>query len=149
MAEGFLPDLQAEIKVNFKPAPTEMMADINKWCAAMSLVVSVVTLSGWSFVVFMWEHIGFSVDLIVMSVISGFGQFFVYRMIKQFKQHFVPFTISSRKILTATISIVFYGHQTNWVQIFGISVVLFTVFIEFLIEITKKEKNTANKDIIH
>lgn len=98
----------------------------------------VVTLSAWSFAVYMWEHIGFTVDLLAMSVISGFGQFFVYRMIKQFKQHFVPFTISSRKILTATISIVFYGHETNWIQILGISVVLFTVFIEFLTEITKK-----------
>lgn len=77
----------------------------------------------------MWAHFTFSVDLIIMSIMSGFGQFFVYRMIKQFKQHFVPFTISSRKILTATISIVFYGHRTNWVQIMGIAVVLFTVFV--------------------
>jgi drug/metabolite transporter (DMT)-like permease len=64
-----------------------------------------------------------------MSIVSGFGQFFIYRMIKQFKQHFVPFTISSRKILTATISIVFYGHKTNWIQILGICIVLFTVFV--------------------
>lgn len=86
----------------------------------------------------MWAHFTFSVDLIVMSLVSGLGQFFVYRMIKQFKQHFVPFTISSRKILTATISIIFYGHKTNWVQIMGIAIVLFTVFVEFLMEITKK-----------
>ncbi len=77
----------------------------------------------------MWAHFTFSVDLIVMSLVSGLGQFFVYRMIKQFKQHFVPFTISSRKILTATISIIFYGHKTNWVQIMGIAIVLFTVFV--------------------
>jgi drug/metabolite transporter (DMT)-like permease len=64
-----------------------------------------------------------------MSITSGAGQFFVYRMIKQFKQHFVPFTISSRKILTVGISIVFYGHATNWKQILGISIVLFTVFV--------------------
>lgn len=86
----------------------------------------------------MWAHFTFSVDLIVMSLVSGLGQFFVYRMIKQFKQHFVPFTISSRKILTATISIIFYGHKSNWVQIMGIAIVLFTVFVEFLMEITKK-----------
>lgn len=81
----------------------------------------------------MWEHIEFSVDLLIMSVVSGFGQFFIYRMIKQFKQHFVPFTISSRKILTAAISIVFYGHKTNWIQVVGISIVLFTVFVEFML----------------
>lgn len=77
-----------------------------------------------------------------MSLASGFGQFFVYRMIKQFKQHFVPFTISSRKILTVAISIVFYQHKTNWVQILGIFIVLFTVFVEFLTEISSKKPTT-------
>jgi drug/metabolite transporter (DMT)-like permease len=120
-----------------------MMADINKWCTIIVAVITIVTLDGWPFLVFMWEHIEFSVDLIVMSVVSGFGQFFVYRMIKQFKQHFVPFTISSRKILTATISIVFYGHQTNWIQILGICIVLFTVFVEFLLEISKDDTNKS------
>lgn len=120
-----------------------MMADINKWCTIIVAVITVVTLDGWPFLVFMWEHIEFSVDLIVMSIVSGFGQFFVYRMIKQFKQHFVPFTISSRKILTATISIVFYGHQTNWIQILGICIVLFTVFVEFLLEISKDDTNKS------
>lgn len=119
------------------------MADINKWCTIIVAVITIVTLDGWPFLVFMWEHIEFSVDLIVMSVVSGFGQFFVYRMIKQFKQHFVPFTISSRKILTATISIVFYGHQTNWIQILGICIVLFTVFVEFLLEISKDDTNKS------
>lgn len=87
-----------------------MMAEINKWCTILTLIISIVILDAWSFAVFMWEHPEFTIDLILMSFVSGLGQFFVYRMIKQFKQHFVPFTISSRKILTATISIVFYGH---------------------------------------
>jgi drug/metabolite transporter (DMT)-like permease len=124
-----LPDLQAEIKVNFKPAPTEMMAEINKWCALFSLIICLVTWSLWSFIIYLSEHFSFTIDLILMSIVSGFGQFFIYRMIKQFKQHFVPFTISSRKILTVAISIVFYGHQTNWIQILGICVVLFTIFV--------------------
>lgn len=75
-----------------------------------------------------------------MSVTSGFGQFFVYRMIKQFKQHFVPFTISSRKILTVALSIVFFKHKTNWLQIIGICIVLFTIFVEFMTEISKPEE---------
>lgn len=109
-----------------------MMADINKWASLYTLISAILTLNAWSFAVFMWEHLQFTAELVIMSIASGFGQFFVYRMIKQFKQHFVPFTISSRKILTVAISIVFYNHKTNWVQILGISIVLFTVFVEFM-----------------
>lgn len=123
-----------------------MMADINKWGTFYTFVLAIVTFNAWSFVVFMWEHIQFSVELIVMSVASGFGQFFVYRMIKQFKQHFVPFTISSRKILTVAISIAFYNHKTNWIQILGISIVLFTVFVEFMTQLSKKEKKDVEKE---
>jgi UDP-galactose transporter B1 len=148
VAEGFLPDLQAEIKINFKPRPTEMMADINKWAFIFTLALALVTLNAWSFLVFMWEHLEFTLYLLIMSVASGVGQFFVYRMIKQFKQHFVPFTSSSRKILTVAISILFYGHETNWKQITGISIVLFMVFLEFMTEITVKEESPETKDII-
>jgi len=31
LADGFLPDFQAEIKSKFNPKPTEMMTQINKW----------------------------------------------------------------------------------------------------------------------
>ena len=71
-------------------------------------------------------------------MLSGAGQFFVYRMIKQFKQHFVPFTISSRKILTVVISIIFYHHETNWQQVVGVLIVLSAVAFDFLTEISKK-----------
>ena len=31
LADGFLPDFQAEIKSKYNPKPTEMMTEINKW----------------------------------------------------------------------------------------------------------------------
>lgn len=67
-----------------------------------------------------------------MSIISAFGQFFVYRMIKQFKQHVLPFTITTRKIFSVVISIIFYHHKTNIIQIFGIFLVFTTVAYDFI-----------------
>lgn len=55
-----------------------------------------------------------------MGVLALAGQMFVYRMIKQFKQHFVPFVITTRKIFTVGLSIVFYNHETNFMQVMGI-----------------------------
>ena len=62
----------------------------------------------------------FLVHMILMGVLALAGQMFVYRMIKQFKQHFVPFVITTRKIFTVGLSIVFYNHETNFMQVMGI-----------------------------
>jgi len=55
------------------------------------------------------------------------GQFFVYRMIKQFKQHIVPFVITVRKILTIFISVMFFKHETAPAQLIGVFIVLAAV----------------------
>jgi drug/metabolite transporter (DMT)-like permease len=40
LADGFLPDFQAEIKSVYKPRPMEMMTAINKWVAIVAIVYS-------------------------------------------------------------------------------------------------------------
>jgi len=42
VADGFLPDFQAEIKTKYKPLPMEMMVDINKWVCLLSIVYALV-----------------------------------------------------------------------------------------------------------
>jgi len=61
-------------------------------------------------VLFMWNHRLLSIHLLLYSLCAFVGQLFVYRMIKQFKQHFVPFVITTRKIFTVGLSIVWYQH---------------------------------------
>lgn len=60
---------------------------------------------------------------------------FVYRMIKQFKQHFVPFVITTRKIFTVGLSIIVYKHATNVWQILGLILVFGVVKYEFVSEL--------------
>lgn len=76
---------------------------------------------------YMITHPMFLLHLIGMSILSCLGQFFVYRMIKQFKQHIVPFVITTRKIVTIFISILYYSHKTNIIQLSGVFIVLFAV----------------------
>ena len=42
LADGFLPDFQAEIKSKYKPLPMEMMTEINKWVCLLSIVYALV-----------------------------------------------------------------------------------------------------------
>ena len=48
---------------------------------------------------------------LAFSMLAVIGQMFIYRLIKQFKQHVVPFVVTSRKIATILISIFFVGHN--------------------------------------
>ena len=131
--DGKLPDVQAQIKAEWKPKPTKMLEEINKWMFITTLVGTIYSMTFFSLVNFFWEHLLFTFDMFVYSFLSLVGQFFIYRLIKHFKQHIAPFVTTIRKILTVVISLVYYGHPTNWVQIFGLVIVLPTVALEFMI----------------
>jgi UDP-galactose transporter B1 len=140
VVEGFFPDLQAEIKTKYKPQPSEMMEVINKWATIAVFVVMVVSWNFLEFCLFMVTHPFFTLELFVSAFFAAFGQFFVYRMIKHFKQHVLPFTITTRKLFTVWLSIIFFDHQTNWMQSLGIIIVMATVAFDFSIEVSKPVK---------
>jgi drug/metabolite transporter (DMT)-like permease len=139
MADGFLPDFQAEIKAEFKPQPTEMMEHINKWVAIISLTSMIASLTAKNAFIYMLYHPMFMMHLMSLSILSALGQFVVYTMIKLFKQHIVPFMITVRKILTVAISIVYYQHRTSSVQLLGMLLVVTAVVYEFISEVRKNE----------
>lgn len=67
-----------------------------------------------------------------MSVLTFVGQIFVYRMIKQFKQHIVPFVVTTRKIITVGFSLLYFHHQSSLGQVVGIILVFCITTYEFL-----------------
>jgi drug/metabolite transporter (DMT)-like permease len=75
------------------------------------------------------------IHITIMGVLSTIGQMFVYRMIKQFKQHFPPFVITTRKVFTVGLSIIYYRHETNYLQLIGLFLVFALVTYEFVSEL--------------
>lgn len=108
-----------------------MMEVINKWVTIISFISMILSNTVISAFTYAFYHPMFAIHLLGMSLLSCAGQFFVYRMIKQFKQHIVPFVITTRKILTIFISIFYYSHKTSSVQMLGVFIVFFTVIYEF------------------
>lgn len=76
-----------------------------------------------------------------MSLLSTIGQFVVYYMIKEFKQHIVPFVITLRKIFTIGVNIVYYHHKASFLQSIGVVIVLVAVVYEFASETKAKEQS--------
>ena len=131
IADGLLPDFQAVIKSEYKPQPTEMMQEINKWVGLFCLAWTIATFEVGGIVTFFLEHQNFTIQIIVFSFLCFVGQIFVYRMIKQFKQHIVPFVVTVRKVLTVILSIIFYNHKTSFLQVIGMIVIFASTFYEF------------------
>lgn len=80
---------------------------------------------------FALTHELFGIHLAGLSFLGCAGHFIIYRMINAFKQHIVPFIITTRKVFTVCISLIFYNHKTNAGQIIGILAVLGVVIYEF------------------
>lgn len=76
-----------------------------------------------------------------MSVLTFVGQIFVYRMIKQFKQHIVPFVVTTRKIITVGFSLLYFHHQSSIGQVIGIILVFIITSYEFLSEMIKDKSH--------
>jgi len=134
-ADGFLPDFQAVIKERFKPHPTVLLAEINKWTTLLSFSFLLITGDFLPWVDFLISHKHYFMDLLLTGVLSFVGQIFIYRLVKQFKQHIVPFIITTRKIFTVVLSITYFGHKYNYWQVIGIVLVFGASFFEFLAEI--------------
>lgn len=75
--------------------------------------------------------------MLIISVASEVGQIFVYRMIREFKQHIVPFVVATRKIITVALSLIYFNHATSFGQISAIIIVFVATLYEFLDNIMK------------
>lgn len=140
LADGFLPDFQAEIKSVYKPQPMQMMTAINGWVAVIAFLYSCFLMQTYEIFKFILHHRLFVVHMFSMGVLSTVGQMFVYRMIKQFKQHFAPFVITTRKIFTVGLSIIYYRHETNFFQLLGLALVFCIVTYEFFAELIEERE---------
>ena len=65
----------------------------------------------WPMLYFILHHQAILIDMLIIGFLSFLGQMFIYRLVRQFKQHIVPFIINTRKIFTVALSIAYYGHS--------------------------------------
>ena len=126
--DGLIPDFQAELKTKYKPTTFDMFEHINKWKTIIALAYSVFTLEVFYFFEFFVASPKCLVHIMVLALTGSAGQIFVYWLINSFRQHVVPFIITTRKIITVAISILYFGHNVGILQVLGILIVFFAVF---------------------
>lgn len=117
-----------------------MFRDASKWKTVVSLLYSVLTLEIPGICKFFYSHPESMFHILLLCISGTLGQMVVYWMINNFKQHVVPFVTTSRKIFSVVISIIFFNHESFWVQNIGIVVVFSVVVFDFVQEISAGKK---------
>lgn len=56
IADGLLPDFQAEMKSKYNPRPVDLMFQINQWVFIFSLLYSIVSMELWQILSFGYDH---------------------------------------------------------------------------------------------
>lgn len=150
IGDGFLPDLQAEIKSEYKPSVMEMYLQINKYTFLVSMTFSLVTGKLLYFFEFFSTHDEIVQDIVILSVLNALGQIVIYKMIKMYKQHIPAFIIGIRKCLTVVVNIVYFGHSVNTEQLFAMVFVFASILLETYDNyLEKKEKDqNATKNFV-
>jgi hypothetical protein len=115
------------------------MTQNNKWVCLFALGLLIVTNNLGRMLEFCANHRDFLFHIVIMGLLATVGQLFVYWLIKEFKQHIVPFIITTRKITTSGLSLVVYSHETSWGQTVAIGIIFAIVVNEFVNEIRVKE----------
>lgn len=83
--------------------------------------------------------------MIFLGTIGAFGQIVVYWMITHFKQHVVPFIITTRKLFTVIISILYFKHESTLQQDISLLFIFTLVLYDFGSELTEKKKPSIIK----
>lgn len=123
LADGFLPDYQAQIKTRYHPKPTEMYEFISRWVFLLSTLGVMLGRQVGPLCSFLVEHPSIISDILLEALMVSIGHIFAYYLIAHFRQHVVPFVITTRKALSVLLSIIVYGHQVNGKQWAGIVLV--------------------------
>lgn len=140
VGDGFLPDFQAALKAEYKPSTIELYCQINKLTFLIALFVALFTLRIQSMYNFLVNYENAAVDVAQLSVLNAVGQLFIYKMIKEFRQHVPPFVIAIRKCLTVIVNIIWFHHSINLFQVTGILFVFVAVFLEVVTNYRDRER---------
>ena len=111
-----------------------MLAYVNKWATIIAFLYAILSGNLVPMFQFLLSHNELMYDLIIFGFLATLGQFFIYRIVKEFKQHIVPFIITTRKMFTIGLSIFYYRHETSSMQVFGIILVFAVLIYEFYSE---------------
>jgi hypothetical protein len=94
------------------------------------LLLSLVSLQLPYTVNFILHHDELFLHIIMLGLANAISAIFIYKIITTFRQHVYPLVSTVRKCITVGVSILYFGHHIELVQMIGIVLVFGGVMLE-------------------
>lgn len=145
--DGFVPDIQAQIKAEYKPTSIELYYSMNLYSCLVSLVLLLGMGQFLATFRWLWIHEGALANIVIICLMNAVGQIFVYEMFKQFRQHIPSFVITIRKCITVLLSVAWYHHTFGFQQLLGLVLVTFSILAEIYTNYLAASRD--NRETVH
>eukprot|EP00041_Stephanoeca_diplocostata_P013691 m.241956 g.241956 ORF g.241956 m.241956 type:complete len:314 (+) comp19431_c0_seq4:2213-3154(+) len=139
--DGMTGPRQEEVKRIFRATPHQLMFYCNMWASvllAAGLVLTGELFVGFSFILANEDLLQ---KILLFSVCSAVGQNFIFMTLDHFNALVLTTVTTTRKFFTVLVSVIYFGHQLNELQYFGIAL----VSVGLGIELYNKYNRAASK----
>jgi len=138
---------QQDYYVNlYQPDSNFLMFKMNLYSVFILFLPSIFTsqlFDGFSFVI---SHPNIIWDILLFSLVSVFGQWFIFHMVTSFGALPLSIVTSSRKFMTILSSIIFFGHPIETAQWIGVAAVFGGLMLDIGQKIIQKRRKEKQKE---
>lgn len=133
--------IQDRIRTHGQPSAPYMMMALNKWSSL--ILTALITFTGeWrDFYAFTAKHPEIARDLIFLSSLGAFGQFFIFMMISNFGSLPCSIVTTVRKLFAVLFSLMVFGNSLSRQQWCGTILVFAGLFADMLLKGKTKEES--------
>ncbi|CDW57491.1 adenosine 3' phospho 5' phosphosulfate [Trichuris trichiura] len=130
--DSFTSNWQNALFNKYNISSLQMMAGVNFFSCLLSLFALFTQEQLTNAVLFIAEHPGFLQDLIIVSLCSTIGQFFIFYTIAQFGALMFTILMTVRQASSILVSCLLYKHRIGPTGIFGVVLVFLAIFTNAL-----------------
>lgn len=146
LGDGLLGDVQH--KVTAQPVNSfELMYRTNFCVFLLSLGLSVLSGQMSAFYQFAGEYPQSVTDLFYISLLGSLGQCFIYLTLSKQGPLVLSIVTTTRKFFTIILSIVYYGHTLNQMQLMSLALVFLGIGLELHENLSSKRRKTSQQKI--
>lgn len=117
--DGMTGGIQDRMRLESKPSFSQMMYNINFWSSVILAGALFVTSEIWTFTTFVQNYPFVMTDIFWFSILSAFGQLFIFLTVVDFGPLPLSLVTTTRKFFTVLASIIYFGNPATSRQYAG------------------------------
>ncbi len=134
--DSFTSNWQSELFCQYKMSTLQMMFGVNVFSFTFTSFSLLIRGSFHTSLYFMISHTEFALHALVLSICSAIGQLFIFYTISTFGPVVFTLVMTSRQVISITISCLIYGHVLSLFAIVGVVL----VFVAILLRVYLKQQ---------